>query len=187
MQLEKPKLSYLSMAIMLSLGATSNSFAAETQALDEEVETITVTGIRGSLVRAMDLKKSADGIVDAISAEDIGKFPDQNVAESLQRISGVAIDRDGGEGQSISVRGLGPEFNAVLVNGRTMASVSGGRAFSFDTLAAELISGAEVHKTIVVDITNAWLDRSKHDFVVTEMVCITLNIFIYNNIMFSLQ
>ena len=80
-------------------------------------------------------------------AEDIGKFPDQNVAESLQRISGVAIDRDGGEGQLISVRGLGPEFNAVLVNGRTMSTVSGGRAFSFDTLASELISGAEVHKT----------------------------------------
>ncbi|WNC73225.1 TonB-dependent receptor [Thalassotalea psychrophila] len=149
MQLAKPKLSYLSMAIMLSLGATSNSYAAEEQAegLNDDVETITVTGIRGSLVRAMDLKKSSDGIVDAISAEDIGKFPDQNVAESLQRISGVAIDRDGGEGQKISVRGLGPEFNAVLVNGRTMASVSGGRAFSFDTLAAELINGAEVNKT----------------------------------------
>ncbi len=69
------------------------------------------------------------------------------MAESLQRISGVSIDRDGGEGQFISVRGLGPEFNAVLVNGRTMATVSGGRKFSFDTLAAELISGAEVHKT----------------------------------------
>ncbi len=91
MQLAKPKLSYLSMAIMLSLGATNNVLAAEEQAdaMDESVETITVTGIRGSLVRAMDLKKSADGIVDAISAEDIG-----NVSRSERgRISATYFRR----------------------------------------------------------------------------------------------
>lgn len=130
---------------MLNLGITTFAHAAE--ATEDETEVITVTGIHASMVKSMDIKKSSDGIVDAIVAEDIGKFPDQNVAESLQRISGVAIDRDGGEGQLVSVRGLGPEFNSVLVNGRTMSTVSGGRAFSFDTLAAELISGAEVHKT----------------------------------------
>ena len=134
---------------MLNLGVAATVNAAEDNKIsdDENIEVITVTGIHASMVKSMDIKKSSDGIVDAIVAEDIGKFPDQNVAESLQRISGVAIDRDGGEGQLISVRGLGPEFNAVLVNGRTMSTVSGGRAFSFDTLAAELISGAEVHKT----------------------------------------
>lgn len=143
MNSKKPRLNYLSMLVMLNLGVMTTASAAE----DKAIETITVSGIKSSLIKAMDLKKSSDGIVDAIASEDIGKFPDQNVAESLQRISGVAIDRDGGEGQLISVRGLGPEFNAVLVNGRTMATVSGGRAFSFDTLASELINGAEVHKT----------------------------------------
>jgi TonB-dependent receptor len=149
MNIKKPKLSYLSMLVMLNLGVASAVNAAEDNKInnDKDIEVITVTGIHASMVKSMDIKKSSDGVVDSIVAEDIGKFPDQNVAESLQRISGVAIDRDGGEGQLISVRGLGPEFNAVLVNGRTMATVSGGRAFSFDTLASELISGAEVHKT----------------------------------------
>ncbi len=146
MQSKKPKLSYLSMLVMLNLGITTAAQAAE-ETSEQEMEVITVTGIHASMVKSMDIKKSSDGVVDAIVAEDIGKFPDQNVAESLQRITGVAIDREGGEGQLISVRGLGPEFNSVLVNGRTMATISGGRAFSFDTLAAELISGAEVHKT----------------------------------------
>jgi len=144
---KKPKLNYLSMLIMLNLGVATTVTAEEVVKKNKEIEKITVTGIKGSLIKAMDVKQSSDGFVDAIASEDIGKFPDQNVAESLQRISGVAIDRDGGEGQLISVRGLGPEFNAVLVNGRTMATVSGGRAFSFDTLASELINGAEVHKS----------------------------------------
>jgi len=137
------------MLVMLNLGVVSAVSAAEDKQTSEhkDIEVITVSGIHASMVKSMDIKKSSDGVVDAIVAEDIGKFPDQNVAESLQRISGVAIDRDGGEGQLVSVRGLGPEFNAVLVNGRTMSTVSGGRAFSFDTLASELISGAEVHKT----------------------------------------
>ena len=66
----------------------------------------------------MDVKRSSAGVVDAISAEDIGDFPDTNLAESLQRITGVSIDRSGGEGQLITVRGFGPQFNTVLVNGR---------------------------------------------------------------------
>lgn len=147
MRINKPKLKYLSMLVMVNLGLSAAANAAETNNTNKEIEVIAVTGIHASMVKSMDIKKSSSGVVDAIIAEDIGKFPDQNVAESLQRISGVAIDRDGGEGQLVSVRGLGPEFNAVLVNGRTMATVSGGRAFSFDTLASELINGAEVHKT----------------------------------------
>jgi iron complex outermembrane recepter protein len=146
-RINKPKLNYLSMLVMVNLGLSTAANAAETNNTNKEIEVIAVTGIHASMVKSMDIKKSSSGVVDAIIAEDIGKFPDQNVAESLQRISGVAIDRDGGEGQLVSVRGLGPEFNAVLVNGRTMATVSGGRAFSFDTLASELINGAEVHKT----------------------------------------
>lgn len=134
------------MLVMLNLGTVA-TVNAEESAESKEIEKITVTGIQASLIKSMDIKRSSDGVVDAIAAEDIGKFPDQNVAESLQRVTGVAIDREGGEGQLVSVRGLGPEFNSVLVNGRTIATISGGRAFSFDTLASELINGAEVHKT----------------------------------------
>lgn len=114
---------------------------------NDQVEELMVTGIRGSLQRAMDVKRAAGGVVDAISSEDIGKFPDTNVAESLQRITGVSIDRSGGEGQLITVRGFGPEFNTVLINGRQMATENMSRAFSFDTVASELVSGLEVHKT----------------------------------------
>ncbi len=142
------KLNYLSMLVMFNLGVIGAVNANETPKEEkEEIETITVTGIQASLVKSMDIKRSSDGVVDAIAAEDIGKFPDQNVAESLQRITGVSIDRSGGEGQLITVRGMGPEFNSVLLNGRTLATTSGGRAFSFDILASELINGADVHKT----------------------------------------
>jgi hypothetical protein len=82
-----------------------------------------------------------------VSAEDAGKFPDTNIAESLQRVTGVQIQRNNGEGRYISVRGLGPEFNNVLVNGRTMTSDTGGREFSFDLLSSDLISKALVYKT----------------------------------------
>lgn len=118
---------------------------AETAA--KETEIIEVRGIRGALGRAMDAKREAGGVVDSISAEDIGKFPDTNLAESLQRITGVSIDRSGGEGQLITVRGFGPQFNTVLVNGRQMASENQSRAFSFDTIASELVKSLDVHKT----------------------------------------
>jgi TonB-dependent receptor len=114
---------------------------------NDQVEELMVTGIRGSLQRSMDVKRASGGVVDAISSEDIGKFPDTNLAESLQRITGVSIDRSGGEGQLITVRGFGPEFNTVLINGRQMATENLSRAFSFDTVASELVSGLEVHKT----------------------------------------
>jgi TonB-dependent receptor len=111
------------------------------------VEEVVVTGTRASLSRALDLKKEVLGVVDSIAAEDIGKFPDQNVAESLQRIAGVSIDRTAGEGRFVTVRGFGPEFNNVLFNGRLLATENDGREFSFDILAPELISSAEVYKS----------------------------------------
>lgn len=114
---------------------------------NDTVEVIEVRGFTSSLKASMLDKKAASVVSDGITAEDIGKFPDQNVAESLQRITGVAIDRSGGEGQFITVRGFGPEFNTVLVNGRQIATENQGREFSFDTLPAELISGATVYKS----------------------------------------
>jgi TonB-dependent receptor len=117
-------------------------------------QTIVVTGIRGALESSLDLKRDGQGIVDGISAEDIGKFPDTNLAESLQRISGVSIDRSIGEGSRVTVRGVGPDFNRVLLNGRQMPSSSiadtgpsNSRAFDFGNLASEAISAIEVYKT----------------------------------------
>lgn len=114
---------------------------------EEDAKGIVVTGIRGSLDRALQLKRETIGVVDAITAEDIGNFPDANIAESLQRITGVAIDRVNGEGRGITVRGLGPEFNTVLLNNRLLSTEGGGRSFSFDILSSELITGAEVYKS----------------------------------------
>lgn len=137
-------------AVLAAMGtlASPQLLAAEADtSADTKMEVIEVSGIRGSLSRSMDVKRSAEGVVDSISSEDIGKFPDTNLAESLQRITGVSIDRSGGEGQSITVRGFGPQFNTVLVNGRQIASESDTRGFSFDTIAAELVSSLDVHKT----------------------------------------
>ncbi len=113
---------------------------------------IVVTGIRSSLANSARVKRDAQQIVDSISAEDVGKFPDSNIAESLQRITGVAIDRSGGEGQFITVRGLGPEFNTVLVNGRIMATDNPGREFSFDVLSSNMIQRTDVFKSNVPEL-----------------------------------
>jgi TonB-dependent receptor len=115
------------------------------------VQQVVVSGIRQSLASSLNLKRNSDGIVDGIVAEDIGKFPDSNLAESLQRISGVSIDRQNGEGQKITVRGVGPDFNMVLLNGRQMPTSNlgdlNGRAFDFSNLASEAISQLQVYKT----------------------------------------
>jgi TonB-dependent receptor len=131
---------------------------------DEVIEEVVVRGIRGSLTNAMAIKRNADGVVDAISAEDIGKFPDANLAESLQRITGVSIDRAGNEGNQITVRGLGPNFNMVTLNGRQMPAASSpeqesissatqSRAFNFNQIASESVSGVDVYKTARPDVT----------------------------------
>ncbi len=117
-----------------------------------EIEEVVVVGIRQSLKRSMDLKRNRDGVVDAITAEDIGDFPDSNLAESLQRITGVSIDRERGEGKHVTVRGFGPDFNLVLLNGRQMPTATGGveasgRSFDFGNLASEGISAVEVYKS----------------------------------------
>jgi TonB-dependent receptor len=143
----------LATSLSLVLGATA--FASTSAvAAEEEVEVIEVTGIRGSLIRAMDVKRDSAGVVDAISAEDMGKFPDTNLAESLQRITGVSIDRNNGEGSKVTVRGFGPDYNLVTLNGRQMpsssinaTSASDSRSFDFGNLASEGVSGVEVYKT----------------------------------------
>jgi len=127
---------------------------AATQAPDES-QVVVVRGIRKSMKAAIDIKKAAINTVDSIAAEDLGKLPDQNVAESLQRIPGVTIERNRGEGRYVSVRGFGPKFNAVTVNGRTLATDNNGREFSFDVLPSELIAGADVYKSPQANINGA--------------------------------
>jgi TonB-dependent receptor len=135
--------------------ATANASSADTPA-NAPGGDIVITGIRASLRQSMDIKRNAQGVVDAISAEEMGKFPDTNLAESLQRITGVSITRDNGEGSFVTVRGFGPEYNLVLLNGRQMptSSLSGGggeapnsRAFDFGNLTSEGIAAVEVYKS----------------------------------------
>lgn len=139
----------------LSQAAMAQEAEAETEAQPQpETEVIVVTGIRSSLTSSRDMKRDAQGVVDAISAEDIGSFPDTNLAEALQRITGVSIDRENGEGSRVTVRGFGPDYNLVLLNGRQMptssleaTSASSSRSFDFANLAADGISAVEVYKT----------------------------------------
>ncbi len=138
-----------SLSLVIGVGAVLPATAQEAAPAkkDEKIEVISVTGIRGSLIKSMDTKRSSEGIVDAISAEDIGKFPDTNLAESLQRISGVSIDRVNGEGSKVTVRGFGPDFNLVTLNGRQLPVTTGSRSFDFANISADTISGVEVSKT----------------------------------------
>ncbi|WP_260598168.1 TonB-dependent receptor [Sphingomonas endolithica] len=133
---------------------------------------IVVTGIRASLNRAIDIKRNSAGVVDAISAEDIGKFPDTNLAESLQRITGVSISRSNGEGSTVAVRGFSGNYNLVTLNGRQLAStnidlstgnafaVGTGRSFDFQNLASEGVSTLEVYKTGRANIPSGGIGAS---------------------------
>ena len=127
---------------------------------ENTVRTVAMDSTEG-LVRGMDVKRNATGVVDSIAQEDVGKFPDLNVAESLQRITGVSIDRSGGEGQQVTVRGLGPQFNTVLVNGRQIATDSPGREFNFDMLSSDLITGADVYKTTQANLQEGGIGPEK--------------------------
>lgn len=116
---------------------------------------VVITGMRAALQSTLNLKRNSEGIVDGIVADDIGKFPDTNLAEAVQRISGVSIDRSRGEGSRVTVRGVGPDLNLVLLNGRQMPSASledrGSRSFDFSNLASEAVSQIQVYKSARAD------------------------------------
>ncbi|WP_260599184.1 TonB-dependent receptor [Sphingomonas endolithica] len=121
----------------------------DTNAADDGGTDIVVRGVRGSLLRSIQAKRNADTIVDAISAEELGKFPNRNVAEALANIPGVTVGRDGrGEGRSVTVRGLGENFAITTLNGRILPTDGADRSFAFDVLPSEIISGAEVSKAV---------------------------------------
>ena len=146
---------------MVFAGAASAQEApapAPAQADDSAVEAVVVTGFRASLANALDIKRRENDLVDVIKAQDIADFPDLNLAESLQRVPGVSIDRDGGEGRTITVRGLGPDFTVVRLNGLEALATTGGkdssgganrgRQFDFSIFASELFNSVTVRKSI---------------------------------------
>ena len=142
---------------MASTAGFSSSTLAQ-GAQTDEVEVIQVRGIRGSVVKSINAKRYANSIVDAVSSEDIGKFPDQNVAESLQRITGVSMSRNFGEGERISIRGTSENQNRTLLNGQAVGSAdwwvdsSASRGFNYTMLPSEIVSGLEVYKSPEADI-----------------------------------
>jgi len=126
---------------------------------NEEIEIIEVTGYAGSVEKALAAKRFANGVIDSIIAEDIGKMPDSNVAEALQRMAGISINRDGGEGTTISIRGLNPELNQVSINGQTVDGAGtfdpdnddlneqGAGGVNFSNMSSDMLSRIEVIKT----------------------------------------
>jgi TonB-dependent receptor len=132
-----------------------SSPAAEAAEQNAELEEVVVTGIRAGLRSSMEVKREAIQVVDAISAEDIGDFPDKNLGEALQRITGVQISRRDGEGNGVSIRGAEPGLNRVEINGVTALSLSvgGGREVEFRDLPVEFVSRLEVVKSATPDMT----------------------------------
>jgi len=159
--------SRLSLLIALALGSTAfATTCAQAQSATESdpttLDKVSVTGVRASIQKSLVDKRNAAGIVDAIAAEDMGKFPDLNLSESLQRVSGITLERNvTGEGRAINLRGLGPEFTRVEINGMSgmsngtsgrVGDGGGGRAFNFEIFASELFSKATVYKTSAADL-----------------------------------
>jgi iron complex outermembrane receptor protein len=143
----------------LAMGA---AMAQDAPTAAEAPTTIVVTGMRASMESALNKKREDNGMVDVIKAEDMGKFPDTNLADSLQRVPGVVIDRDAGEGRSVTVRGLGQDFTRVRINGIEGLATTGGtdssgganrsRGFDFNVFAAELFSSLTVRKSSSADV-----------------------------------
>ncbi len=146
-------------AAVLAAGAAQ---AQQAKPAADAGDRVVITGFRASIETALTAKREDAGIVDAIRAEDIAKFPDTNLAESLQRIPGVVIDRDAGEGRNITVRGLGSDFTRVRINGIEALATTGGtdssggnnrsRGFDFNVFAAELFNSITVRKSASADV-----------------------------------
>src|SRR5687768_774091 len=126
----------------------------------EDGEAIIVTGIRGSVRASIDAKRESDVVADFLSAEDIGQFPDRNVAEALQRVPGIVINREFGEGERVSLRGTAPNLTRTLVNGHAIATadwfileqLAATRSFNYLTLPSEIVGRINVLKSPQADI-----------------------------------
>lgn len=152
----------LSLAVLAALSGQALAQQTSTTTKKEDTEVIEVKGFRSSVIKAKDIKREAMVAQDSIVAEDIADFPDQNLADSLQRVPGIAITREGGEGRQISLRGLGPDFTRVQVNGMealgtssspmdSRGAVGRSRAFDFNIFASELFNQIDVKKSYSAD------------------------------------
>lgn len=152
----------LAVALSLGAGAAAAQTAPQDPAEDPtQIEEVVVTGFRASLSAGLDAKRRDANVVDVIVAEDIADFPDLNLAEAIQRVPGVAIDRDAGEGRSITVRGLGSDFTRTRINGMEAQATAGGtdssgganrgRGFDFNVFASELFNSITVRKTAAAE------------------------------------
>ncbi len=148
-----------SVAMILSGGLSLPLFAEEAQAQEEdEGNVVVITGIRGSLKTSINNKRSATAIVDSVTAEDIGKLPDANVADTLSRIPGIAVSKQFGEGSTVSIRGASNQFTLTNLNGQNIASTGWysqqaiDRSFNFSMLPAEMVAGINVYKSSQANI-----------------------------------
>ncbi len=137
----------------------STNAVAQSQPSDEVVS----TGIRSALKKSLDVKRAATSVVDAITSEDIGKFPDNNVAESLARIPGITVSRQFGEGSAVSIRGASDEHTLTTLNGQNVASTGWysqqaiDRSFNYSMLPSEMIASIEVYKSSQADLVEGGL------------------------------
>lgn len=134
---------FLALASTLTLISGSQAVYAQ----NDQIEEVVVTGFKASLQNSVDIKRSSDSLVEAVSAEDIGKLPDRSIAESLSRLPGLAMQRVNGRAQIISIRGMGPDFNTTLLNGRQQVNTGDNRSVEFDQYPSEFITSAVVYKT----------------------------------------
>lgn len=138
---------------MMGFAVTANA-----QESASELEEVIVTGIRGALKNAVDIKRNSTAVVDAVSAEDVGKFPDSDVGQSLGRIPGITVGREFGQGASVSIRGTAPQMTLTTLNGQTVASTgwydqkATDRSFNYSLLPSQLIGGMEVYKSSQADL-----------------------------------
>ncbi len=149
----KFKPSKLTLALLSTglLTMSSQSFAAEAEVKEEnkeqEIEVIQVTGLRGSLIKSINTKRFSSEVVEAISAEDIGKLPDSSIAESIARLPGLTAQRLDGRASKVSIRGFGENESATTLNGREQVSIGDNRGVEFDLYPSEIMSGVTVYKT----------------------------------------
>ena len=142
------KTQLLSFASVTALAfAATPAMAQDQNTEDDEVEEIVVTGIRASIISSIAKKRGNSSIVEAVSAEDIGKLPDASIAESIARLPGLAAQRLDGRANVITIRGLGPDYNTALLNGREQVTSNNNRGVEFDQYPSELMSGVTIYKS----------------------------------------
>jgi iron complex outermembrane receptor protein len=134
--------------LAIFLAASGGTVMAQDQAQSgEAIDEVVVTGLRKSIQDSINVKKEESSIVEVVSAEDIGKLPDASIAEAIGRLPGLAAQRTNGRAQTLSIRGLGPDFTVTTFNGREQASTNDNRTVEFDQYPSELVTQVKVYKT----------------------------------------